>query len=242
MEKTIIVMPVANEEDSMERILEEILSLPYDNLYIYPVIDNYSKDNTEHIIREYEQKTDKVKCIFYKESRGVVSCYLEGFRQALEDGADRIIEMDGGGSHNPSELPKFIEKLDEGYECVWGSRFIKGGGLFKCPWYRRLLSWGGTFLSNLILGTRLKDMTSGYEAFQRKILNEMNLDKFLSKGHMYQTEMRYYCRNCKAIEIPIHYLAGKSSLKWGSVGEALQILFQLKRNEMLIRKNKDEKR
>lgn len=239
MEKTVIVMPVANEEDSMAGILEEILSLPYDDLYIYPVVDSYSKDNTEKVIREYEWKTDKVKCIFYKESSGVVSCYLEGFRCALKDGAARIIEMDGGGSHKPSELPKFIEKLDEGYECVWGSRFIKDGGLFNDPWYRKLLSWGGTLLANVVLGTRLKDMTSGYEAFQRKVLCEMNLEKFLSKGHMYQTEMRYYCRDFNAIEVPIHYYGGESSLKWSSVGEAFQILFQLKKNEVFVKEKRN---
>ena len=91
MKKTIIVMPVANEEETMGAVLDEILALPYDNLYIYPVIDNYSKDRTEQIIREREKITDKVKCIFYKKSRGVISCYLEGFRRALEDGAECII-------------------------------------------------------------------------------------------------------------------------------------------------------
>ena len=83
--KTIIVMPVANEEESMGKVLEEILSLPYNNLFVYPVIDNYSKDKTEQIIRDYEKETERVKCIFYEESRGVISCYLEGFRQALAD-------------------------------------------------------------------------------------------------------------------------------------------------------------
>ena len=97
MKKTIIVMPVANEEEHMAEVLEQILALPYNNLYVYPVIDSFSHDNTENIIRRFEEKTDKVKCIFYKESKGVVSCYLEGFRQAMKDGADYIIEMDGGG-------------------------------------------------------------------------------------------------------------------------------------------------
>ena len=158
MKKTIIVMPVANEEETMGAVLDEILALPYDNLYIYPVIDNYSKDRTEQIIREREKITDKVKCIFYKESRGVISCYLEGFRRALEDGAECIIEMDGGGSHSPKEIPQFIEKLEEGYECVWGSRFVSGGGIENHPLYRRLLSKGGTILSNIVLGTRQADL------------------------------------------------------------------------------------
>ena len=68
MKKTVIVMPVANEESTMENVLKEITQLPYDELYIYPVIDAYSKDQTEEIIREWEQKTRKVKCIFYEES------------------------------------------------------------------------------------------------------------------------------------------------------------------------------
>lgn len=237
MKKTIIVMPVANEEATMGQILDEILSLPYDNLYIYPVIDSYSKDRTEEIIREREKVSDKVKCIFYKESRGVITCYLEGFRQALLDGAERIIEMDGGGSHLPCEIPQFIEKLDEGYDCVWGSRFIPGGGISSQPLYRRFLSSGGTVLSNVVLGTHLKDMTSGFEGFQRHVLENMNLDRFLSLGHMYQTEMRYYCRHLHTIEVPIHYIGSSSSLNKSSVTEALRILFKLKKQEKEVMKH-----
>ena len=234
MKKTIIVMPVANEESTMGQILDDILELPYDNLYIYPVVDSYSKDRTEEIIREKEEISDRVKCIFYQESTGVISCYLEGFRQALADGAERILEMDGGGSHLPAEIPQFLEKMEEGYDCVWGSRFMEGGSMKEQPLYRRILSQGGTYLSNFVLGTRLKDMTSGFEGFQREVLESMNLDRFLSTGHMYQTEMRYYCRNLKTIEVPIHYVGTASSLKGSSVTEALKLLFQLKRNEKLI--------
>lgn len=234
MKKTIIVMPVANEEATMEQILDEILALPYDNLHIYPVIDSYSKDRTEEIIRRKAAGNDRVKCIFYRESRGVISCYLEGFRQALMDGAEQILEMDGGGSHLPSEIPQFLAKMEEGYDCVWGSRFMEGGSMRRQPLYRRILSQGGTILANLVLGTRLKDMTSGFEGFQRKVLEGMNLDAFLSTGHMYQTEMRFYCRNLRTVEVPIHYVGTASSLKGSSVTEALRLLFQLKRNERLV--------
>lgn len=231
MKKTIVVMPVANEESTMEQLLDRLLALPYDNLFVYPVIDDYSKDRTEEIIRKKEEETGRVKCIYYKESRGVITCYLEGFRQALADGAEWIIEMDGGLSHLPEELPQFIEKLEEGYDCVWGSRFMKGGQMQNLPLYRRILSQGGIFLSNFVLGTKLKDMTSGFEAFQREVMEQMNLDQVLSKGHMYQTEMRFYCRKCKTVEVPIHYVGGESSLKGSSVTEALRLLFQLKENE-----------
>ncbi len=236
MKKTIIVMPVANEETTMGQILDEILSLPYDNLYIYPVIDSYSRDRTEEIIREKERQSERVKCIFHRQSRGVVSCYLEGFKRALEDGAEQILEMDGGGSHLPSEIPRFLEKLEEGYECVWGSRFMEGGSMREQPLYRRILSQGGTFLANFVLGTRLRDMTSGFEGFQREILESLDLDGFLSRVHMYQTEMSYYCRDYHTVETPIHYVGTASSLKTSSVTEALRILFQLKKHEKLVRR------
>lgn len=236
MKKTIIVMPVANEEETMAAVIEKILALPYENLFLYPVVDAYSKDRTEEIIRSYE-KTGHVKCIFHEKSTGVISCYFYGFKKALEDGAEQIIEMDGGGSHNPSEIPQFIEKLADGYDCVWGSRFIEGGDISNHPLYRRLLSSGGTILSNLVLGTSLKDMTSGFEAFTREALERLDFDAFLSTGHMYQTEMRFYCRNYKTVEVPIHYKGGSSSLKFKAVKEALRILFQLKKHEPLVWKN-----
>ncbi len=226
-------MPVANEEATMAGVIESILALPYDNLYLYPVIDSYSKDRTEEIIRSYES-TGRVKCIFYKESKGVISCYLEGYRQALKDGAECVLEMDGGGSHQPAEIPQFVEKLEEGYDCVWGSRFTKGGEMSHQPLYRKILSSGGTILANLVLGTKLKDMTSGFEGFQADVLRRMDLDRFLSTGHMYQTEMRYYCRNLNCVEVPIHYIGGDSSLKFRSVTEALGILFKLKKHESQI--------
>lgn len=235
MKKTIVVMPVANEERTMRKVILQFLSLPYGNLYLYPVIDAFSKDRTEEIIRSFED-TGRVKCIFYGNSTGVISCYLEGYRRALLDDAEYIIEMDGGGSHLPREIPQFIEKLDEGYECVFGSRFIKGGVMKNDPLYRKALSYGGTLLANLVLGTRLKDMTSGFEAFRREVLEQFDFSKFLSTGHMYQTEMRYYCRHFRQTEVPIHYRAGNSSLKAASVTEALRLLFQLKKNEKYVRK------
>ena len=89
MKKTIIVMPVANEESTMGRILDEILSLPYDNLYIYPVIDSYSKDRTEEIIRDREKRSDKVKCIFIRS--------LKALFPATWKDSGRLLRMEQSG-------------------------------------------------------------------------------------------------------------------------------------------------
>lgn len=232
--KIVIVMPVANEENTMEEVIDIITNLPYDNLYYYPVIDDFSQDDTEIIIRTKAEGNHRIKPIYYEGSTGVISCYIEGFKQALNDGADMIIEMDGGMSHDPRQVPQFIEKLEQGYDCVWGSRFVLGGEVSDTPLYRKILSGGGTLLSNIVLGTKLKDMTSGYEAFQRTVLECMNLDKIMSTGHMYQTEMRYYCRNLNCAEVPIHYRGSSSGLKFRTVVEAVKILFMLKDHEEKI--------
>lgn len=120
---------------------------------------------------------------------------------------------------------------------MWGSRFIKNGRITNSPLYRRLLSWGGTKLSNIVLHTKYKDMTSGFEGFQRHVLENMIFENFMSNGHMYQTEMKYYCRNYNTIEVPINYIGSSSSLKANSVLEALAILFKLKKNEKRVFSN-----
>lgn len=236
MSKYAVVMPAANEEKTIMSTIEAVMGYEERPLHLYIVMDDYSKDATEDIIREAMKTYDRLHLVFYKESRGVATCYLYGFKVAIDEGADFIIEMDAGGSHNVADIPKFLEKLDEGYSCVWGSRFIKGGGVKDLPVYRLFLSRGGTVLSNIVLGTKLRDMTSGFEAFKADVLKKMNLDKFMSRGHMYQTEMRYYCRNEKSVEVPIVYIGSDTVLKFKSVTEALEILFKLKKYEKEVMK------
>lgn len=237
MSKYSVVMPAANEEKTIMSTIKAVMNYQERPLHLYVVMDDYSKDSTEDIIKEAMKIYDRLHLVFYKESRGVATCYLYGFKVAIEEGADFIIEMDAGGSHNVEDIPKFLEKLDEGYSCVWGSRFIKGGGVKDLPVYRLFLSRGGTVLSNIVLGTKLRDMTSGFEAFKADVLKKLNLDKFLSRGHMYQTEMRYYCRNEKSVEVPIVYIGSDTVLKFKSVTEALEILFKLKKYEKEVVKS-----
>lgn len=236
MSKYSVVMPAANEEKTIMSTIEAVMGYDERPLHLYIVMDDYSKDATEDIIREAMKTYDRLHLVYYKESKGVATCYLYGFQVAIDEGADFIVEMDAGGSHNVEDIPKFLAKLDEGYSCVWGSRFIKGGGVKDLPVYRLFLSQGGTILSNIVLGTKLRDMTSGFEAFRAEVLKKMNLDKFLSRGHMYQTEMRYYCRKEKSIEVPIVYIGSDTVLKFKSVTEALKILFQLKKYEKEVMK------
>ena len=163
MKKILVVMPVANEEDTIGKTLSDLLDLNMPNLDIVAVMDNYSTDRTKEIIERLQQNEPRIYLLYHEQSTGAVSCYLHGFKYALEKGADYVIEMDAGGSHDSKEVPNFVKYLDEGYDCVFGSRFMNGGGIENQPFHRRSLSKCGTILANLVLGTKLSDMTSGYE-------------------------------------------------------------------------------
>ncbi len=228
-----IVMPVANEEDTIVSTLEEILSLNIERLCIIPVMDSYSKDNTRNKIEAMQQQGKPIHLLYYEKSTGVVSCYIHGFKYALDNNADYIIEMDAGGSHNPKDIPKFISLLDDGYDCVFSSRFIKGAGIKGHPLYRVLLSKYGTLLANLVLGTRLSDMTSGFEAFNANVLRHIDLDNMLALAttHFFQTEIRYYCSKLNITEIPIIYHGTSSSLRVDGVLKCLKLLFELRKRQ-----------
>ena len=208
MKKTIIVMPVANEEDTMEKILDEILALPYDNLYIYPVIDSYSKDRTEEIIRRKAACNDRVKCIFYRESRGVISCYLEGFRRALKDGAEQILEMDGGGSHLPKEIPQFLKQLEEGYDFVQGSRFVEGGRAVNTPFIRNIsVRLIHAPIISKTAGQHFTDTTNAFRAYSARYLKDPRVaplrDIFMGYELLAYLSVRATQLGYQACEIPV---------------------------------------
>jgi dolichol-phosphate mannosyltransferase len=114
--------------------------------------------------------------------------------------------------------------LSEGYECVFGSRFIAGGSVTGSSVTRRFLSKAGTILSNALLGTNLKDMTSGFQGFRREIIGMILEVPIRSSAHFYQTELRYLLRNKKITEIPIHYNAPSPRVSLRSIRNALSTL------------------
>jgi dolichol-phosphate mannosyltransferase len=241
--KTFAVMPVANEEATIEALLTDILHQGIESITILLVMDAFSKDKTLTLIENFQKREPRVQLVFHDASTGVVSCYLRGFREAVKRGADYVVEMDGGGSHDPAEIPDFIRLLDQGNDCVFSSRFMQGGGMVDHPLKRRLISWGGTVLSNLVLGTRLSDMTSGFEAFRAPVLRaideKIGFDNILSlrnASHFIQTELRYYCARLSCAEKPIVYKGSTSTLRNQTVVNSLKALFLLKDRPQVLRK------
>jgi len=121
-------------------------------------------------------------------------------------------------------LPMFLRVLNEGNECAFGSRLINGGSICDSTWKRTFLSKFGTILSNILLGTRMYDMTSGYQGFHADIVRRFVSYNLLSKAHFYQTELRYLLRKTRYAEIPIHYRAPSPSVSKKAIYNSISVL------------------
>jgi dolichol-phosphate mannosyltransferase len=220
------VIPMANEEQGFP-VFAGTLARVMDNLScgkIYFVLDNASKDRTLELAEGLSSSDRRFEVVWAPQNQCVVDAYLSGFRVAFLRGHDPIIEMDAGMSHDPLALPTFLVFLSEGYECAFGSRFIEGGSMSESPLSRRFLSTTGTFLANLLLGTRLKDMTSGFEGFRREVMQAILSYPLRSRGHFYQTEIRYLLRKRKSVEVPIRYRAPSKRVSKKSLKNAYETL------------------
>jgi len=221
-----VVIPMANEEKDFEPFVS-LLKQVIDKLEsgkVYFVVDKASNDNTLVLCRSVSQKDDRFETVWAPENRNVVDAYLKGYQVAYESGHTFIIEMDAGLSHDPRALPMFLRVLNEGNECAFGSRFINGGSMADSKFKRRFLSSFGTSLTNFLLGTRMRDMTSGYQGFHREIVKLFLDFPLKSEAHFYQTELRYLLRSKRFMEVPIHYRAPSPSVSAKAIANSRDVL------------------
>jgi dolichol-phosphate mannosyltransferase len=218
---------MANEEMDFHPFVDVLLSVidRHPEGTVYLIVDQVSKDRTLELCRQLSRRDERVETIWAPENRNVVDAYLRGYREALKDSFEYIIEMDAGLSHDPRALPMFLRVLNEGNECAFGSRFINGGSICDSNWKRTFLSRVGTFLANVLLGTKMYDMTSGYQGFHAGVVREFINYPFRSRAHFYQTELRYLLRKKRFAEIPIHYRAPSPSVSRGAIINSLSVIF-----------------
>ena len=220
------VVPMANEEDDFTLFTDEMTRI-LDRLQtgtVYMVVDSVSKDMTWELCCQLAEHDSRYRAIWAPENRNLVDAYIRGFKEAYSKGHDIIVEMDAGMSHDPKAIPMFLRVLNEGNECAFGSRFINGGSMSDSPLKRRFLSYGGTLLANMLLGTKLFDMTSGFQGFHANVIGKLLGYQFHSTGHFYQTEVRYLLRNHRFAEIPIHYKAPSPRVSRNAIRNSLKVL------------------
>jgi len=235
-----IVCPMANEATTAVEFVNEVLDQcsPYNfrSVNFYAIVDRATTDNTLDLLLELARQRSALHVVWAPLNRNVVDAYVRGYREALAAGCDWILEIDAGYSHQPSEIPQFFRKMKEGYACVFGSRFCDGGRMIDAPFKRWLVSRGGTLVTNVVLGTRLKDMTGGFELFSRPALSAVIERGIQSAGPFFQTEIKAYCRNLSFAELPITYKSPSGNVNNSSLKDAFQHLwrlFQLRRSGRL---------
>ena len=224
-----VVIPLANESETLRELYREIVraAASWDDkvhTMILFVVDHVSTDNTREIVESLHAEDPRVELVWAPENRCVTDAYVAGLHRALNNGSDFILEMDGGFSHLPGEMKLFVEKLLDGYDCVFGSRFL-GARHMETHVIRYFFSKGGTIAARLLLGMKMTDATSGFEGFQADALRKILSRKLVSTGHFFQTEIRFRARAFNLIEVPIHYKNPSGRVSFRSLRNALWGLF-----------------
>jgi dolichol-phosphate mannosyltransferase len=233
-----VVTPMANEGADAVEFVRQVLAQcgGFQRVEHFIVLDKVSKDDTQEILNEYARTERRLTVVWAPENRCVVDAYVQGYREALKSGADWVLEIDAGFSHQPSDIPPFFDEMEKGYDCVFATRFGKGGKVENSSLKREIVSKGGTILTNLLLGTKLSDMTSGFQLFRAEVLEKILEKGLFSRGPFFQTEMKAYCSKLNFVELPITYRAASHSIGSSAVKESftqLQRLRELKRTGQL---------
>jgi dolichol-phosphate mannosyltransferase len=208
-----VCLPTYNERENLEAMLQALTPLGVRVL----VIDDNSPDGTGEIADRLAEELDFVSVLHRERKEGLGPAYLAGFRRALADGAEYVLEMDCDFSHEPKDVPRLIAACEAGADLALGSRYVEGGGTENWGVGRRLVSFGGSFYARAMLGVGIRDLTGGFKCYRRAVLETIDLDAIHSKGYAFQIEGTYRTlrKGFRVVEVPIRFVdrtAGTSKM------------------------------
>ncbi|HVM30074.1 MAG TPA: polyprenol monophosphomannose synthase [Candidatus Limnocylindrales bacterium] len=231
---TWVVLPTYNEAENLPVIAPAILArLPLATLL---VVDDSSPDGTGRIAEQMAATDPRVRVMHRQAKEGLGPAYVAGFRHALAEGAQQVIQMDADFSHNPDHLPDLVEALGEA-DLVIGSRYVGGGGVRNWGLLRRLVSRGGSMFARLVLSLPAHDLTGGFKAWRGETLAATPWHRLHSGGYVFQIEMTYLAvrRGARLREVPIVFVdrrAGASKMSRRIIVEALVVVLRLRWEEL----------
>ena len=226
MPRAVLCLPTYNERENLEpmiRALGEVLDTARDRVL---VVDDGSPDGTGEIADRLAEELDWVSVLHRQSKEGIGPAYIAGFRRALADGAELVLEMDCDFSHDPQAVPRLIAAAEAGADLVLGSRYTAGGGTRNWGLGRRIVSRGGCLYAQVLLGMRVRDLTGGFKCFRRSALEAVDLDALTAHGYAFQIETTYRIRRAglRVVEVPITFeerRAGASKMTGAIVAEAM---------------------
>ncbi|MFL6018951.1 MAG: polyprenol monophosphomannose synthase [Gaiellaceae bacterium] len=216
-----VCLPTYNERENVERMVRTLHGRGVHVL----VIDDNSPDGTGDIADALAAELDGVSVLHRARKEGLGPAYLAGFRRALDDGAELILEMDCDFSHDPADVERLIDAA-ESVDLALGSRYAKGGGTRNWGLVRRFISRAGSLYAQLILGLPVRDLTGGFKCYRRAVVEALPLDEIHSKGYAFQIETTYRTvrRGFSVREVPIVFVdrvEGGSKMSRSIVVEAV---------------------
>jgi dolichol-phosphate mannosyltransferase len=225
-----VIVPTYNEKENIESLVAQLLALPTEVDII--VVDDNSPDGTGQIVdRLAIENEGRISVVHRAGKLGLGTAYIAGFKRALADGADLVCSMDADFSHNPRYLPEMVNKIDEGYGLVIGSRYVRGGGSNHGV-IRRVFSWGANTITRVMLGLHAHDTTAGFRCYRREVLESLDLDGIKSSGYSFLFEMLFNVerRGWQVGEVPIYFedrTMGASKISKSEIFKALGTVMQL---------------
>ena len=231
MNQTLIIVPTYNERENLPRMAQRLLSLPVPVDLL--VVDDNSPDGTGKLADELAAKHPEIHVLHRAGKSGLGRAYIAGFQWALERGCEFIFEMDCDFSHNPDDIPAFLDAAKkENADLVLGSRYSGGVRVVNWPLKRLMLSRSAGVYVRLITGMPFTDPTGGYKCFRRRALQSIRLDEVRSNGYSFQIEMthRLWRQGFKVAEVPIIFtdrIEGHSKMSGHIVQEALVMVWRL---------------
>jgi dolichol-phosphate mannosyltransferase len=219
-----VIIPTFNEAENLESIVGTVRGLLPPSRRIL-VVDDSSPDGTGEIAERLAAETEDVEVMHRPVKEGLGPAYLAGFRRALEQGAERVVQMDADFSHDPADVPRLLEATNDA-DLVVGSRYVPGGGVTEWGALRRFVSRGGGTYARIMLWVRVRDLTGGFKCWRREALEAIHFDSVDSKGYAFQIEMTYRAIQAgfKAVEIPIIFRdrrVGESKMSRAIFAEAI---------------------
>lgn len=223
----LVVIPTFNERENLGPIVQR-LRTAVSQAHVL-VVDDNSPDGTGEFADKLAADDDQVHVLHRTEKSGLGAAYVAGFDWALERDFAVIVEMDADGSHAPEDLPRLLGMLGSdgtGADVVLGSRYTHGGRVANWPWHRQLLSRGANLYSKLALGAPINDMTGGFRAYRRAVLERVNLHTVASQGYCFQVDLAWRAVEAGfvVVEVPITFVdrvIGESKMSGSVVREAL---------------------
>ena len=202
-----VCLPTYNERDNLDPMIRALQAVLRDGDRVL-VIDDNSPDGTGELADRLASELSFVSVLHRKHKEGLGPAYLAGFRQALDEGAELILEMDCDFSHDPADVLRLIAAVEEGgADVALGSRYVPGGRVGNWGLIRRGISRGGSLYTAAWLRMGVKDPTGGFKCFRRTVLEAIDLDAVTAKGYAFQIEITYRAKRLgfRVVEVPIAF-------------------------------------